>query len=164
VEQPKEEKAEDVTSWLSDSDSEMAAYEAQCAERVPIEEVFDLEADATRLFVTPIDEWEEQANARFAVPALPVQAVTYFRRFLGLPERPEGDDDDCAAARFYSMLPEERVPYLQLEQKDLERYRRELDAREEYFLTGTPYVRRYNDGENIWIRCSQCLLFNGHFS
>ena len=150
------------SSWLSDSDSETAAYEEQCAERIPVQEVFDLSEGATRLFIDPMDEWEKRANAHFALPALPVDAVEYFRRSLGVAEREPGAE--TVESRFKALSANERMPFLLLDQRDLERYRRELDAREEFFFTGTPLVKRYNDGEKIWWRCGECLVFNGHIA
>ncbi len=152
---------ENESSWLSDSDSEKAAYEKLCEDRIPVHEVLNMSDDATFLFFDPMDSWEEEANAHFAVPVPPVTAVEHYRRFLGVAEGSE--EAQRVAGRFNALSPEDRMPFLLLDQRDLERYRRELDAREPYYMTGTRLVRRYHDGQRIWWRCTGCLAFNGHF-
>ncbi len=128
--------------------------------KLPIEEIIDLSDNPTRLYLDPIDRWEREANRLFPFPEEPVLAEQYFVRTLSAADQQLGEA--ALSARFSALTPQQRLPFVLLEKRDVDRYRLELDERNIYFLPGTYLSRRYTDGVTVWWRCLDCFRFNGH--
>lgn len=110
-----------------------------------------------RFFRAPVDEWEQEANKAFFVE----DARSSFE-FFAIVNSVPFPSLDLARATFASLSDAQRKPFEMLALQDADRHAREVTVRNRYFVPGTDWPRRFNDGVKVHIRCSSCFVLDGH--
>ncbi len=107
-----------------------------------------------------MDEWEEHANAVYFVEDAR-SAWDFFLLVNQIQNAPVLLES--AQLRFDSLNAAQRQPYELLAKQDLERHAQQIQDRNMFFVPGSNWPRRFNDGATIFHRCASCFALNGHF-